>query len=412
MNTALTLSWRNLWRHRRRTWLTIGAMVFSNVLLVFMITLQFGSYDMMIDSTLKAYSGQIQISADSYHEQPKMRTAMAGIEALSTRVRAQFPDLSVSMRGETFVLASSDERSFGLQLAGVDVQHEVEISTIPGQVNEGRYLQPGNQNEIIIGKVLARNLQVSIGDEITLLGSGFDASFAAAIVTVVGIFESGIRDLDRSLAQISYADFQDLFAMQGRGHSIVISTPDVSKVDDYRQDLLDWLAVSGQVNELEVLGWKQLFPGLQEAIQTDMISAWLMYGVLIILVAFSVLNTQLMSVLERTREFGIMTAIGLRPGTLGKLVLLETSVMAALGFVIGILAGLVVALYFNKFGLSYPGMEEMMARYNLPGAMYPSIKPVSVLLGPGAVFIGCLLAAIYPAAKLRLLQPVEAMRAV
>jgi ABC-type antimicrobial peptide transport system permease subunit len=143
-----------------------------------------------------------------------------------------------------------------------------------------------------------------------------------------------------------------------------------------------------------------------------MTSAWFMYGILIILVAFSVLNTQLMSVLERTREFGVIMALGIKPRRLALLVLLETFLMALLGLVIGVLLGAIVAAYFANAGFAYPGMEELAAKFNMPSVMYPSLGPLSLLLGPGVVFVFCLFAAVYPALKLYALRPVEAMRAV
>ena len=165
-------------------------------------------------------------------------------------------------------------------------------------------------------------------------------------------------------------------------------------------------------DELVVLDWNALHPGLKQAIQADLSSAWFMYGVLIILVAFSVLNTQLMSVMERTREFGVISALGIRPRKLASLVMLETALMALIGLAIGLLLGWLVALYFNINGFSYPGMEEVAERYNLPGEMYPSITFGTMMLGPAVVFGFCLLAAIYPALRLFRLRPVEAMRAV
>jgi ABC-type lipoprotein release transport system permease subunit len=136
-----------------------------------------------------------------------------------------------------------------------------------------------------------------------------------------------------------------------------------------------------------------------------------MYGVLIVLVAFSVLNTQLMSVLERTREFGIVLSLGLTPGQLGRLVLLETLIMGAMGLTLGILGGALLTYWFNIHGFSYPGMEQMAEQFNLPSRIYPSVSLLSALLGPVLVFIGSLLAALYPALRLQWLHPVAAMRA-
>jgi putative ABC transport system permease protein len=143
-----------------------------------------------------------------------------------------------------------------------------------------------------------------------------------------------------------------------------------------------------------------------------MTSAWFMYAVLIILVAFSVLNTQLMSVLERTREFGVIMALGIKPRRLAFLVVLETFLMASLGLLIGVLLGSLVAAYYAHAGFAYPGMDEMAAKFNMPAVMYPALDPFSLMLGPMVVFVFCLFAAIYPAVKLYGLRPVQAMRAV
>jgi ABC-type lipoprotein release transport system permease subunit len=408
MTLGLRLAWRNLWRHSRRTWLTATAMVFSNVLLVFMISLQVGSYEMMINNTLQAFSGHLQVQAAGYNDNPKMRSSVPDVESLTGQVRAALPDASVAARAAGFALASSEERSFGIQVMGVQPAYEPLVSTIPGLVSEGRYLDDPDAAEIVIGSVMARNLKVSVGDEITLLGSGRDGSFAAGVVTVAGIFESGITDMDRSFAHLPFAYFQETFYMDGHGHGIVVSLAGLDRVDAARATLVSLVA---DRPGLVVLDWDALNPGLRQAIQADMSSAWMMYGVLIVLVAFSVLNTQLMSVMERTHEFGVISALGVRPRKLASLVMLETALMGLLGLLLGAFLGWLLTLYFHANGFSYPGMEEAAARFNLPDRMYPAITPLSLMLGPTVVFLFCLLAAVYPAMRLFRLHPVEAMRA-
>jgi ABC-type lipoprotein release transport system permease subunit len=403
------MAWRNLWRHKRRTWLTTTAMIFSNVLLVFMISLQFGSYDMMINNTLQAFSGHIQVQHEGYNDNPKIRSSIPDIVPLADRMRHSVPDVSIAARGSAFALASSEQRSLGIQVIGVEPDFEPAVSTFPGLISQGSFLQNSDAAEIVIGAVLARNLKVSVGDELTLLGSGMDGSFAAGVVTIKGIFDSGSADIDRSLAEVPLAYFQDTFAMREHGHSIVVAVDGLENVEAARA------AVESRVEGLDgiaVLEWELLHPGLKQAIQADLSSAWFMYGVLIILVAFSVMNTQLMSVLERTREFGVITALGIKPRKLASLVMLETALMASLGLLIGLVLGWMLAMYFNSVGFSYPGMEEMAAKFNLPSQMYPSVTFFSMLLGPSVVFLFCLLAAIYPSLRLFRLQPVEAMRAV
>jgi ABC-type lipoprotein release transport system permease subunit len=409
MTLNLRMAWRNLWRHKRRTWLTATAMIFSNVLLVFMISLQFGSYDMMISNTLQSFSGHFQVQREDYNDNPKLRLSIEDIGNAAAELRRSLPEARVAARAAGFALASSEQRSFGIQVIGVQPDFEAGVSTIPGLVRQGRFLDDPNAAEVVIGSVMANNLKVGIGDEITLLGSGRDGSFAAGILTVTGIFESGSQDMDRSLAEIPLGYFQEMFAMGDHGNSIAVAA---GSLDEVAGGVETARRVIENRDGLLVVDWNQLHPGLKQAIQADMSSAWFMYGVLIILVAFSVLNTQLMSVLERTREFGVITALGIKPRKLASLVMLETALMALIGLGVGVFLGWLIALYFNINGFSYPGMEEVAARFNLPAEMYPSVTFLSMMLGPFVVFLFCLLASIYPALRLFRLQPVEAMRAV
>jgi ABC-type lipoprotein release transport system permease subunit len=409
MNIVLRLAWRNLWRQPRRTWLTIGAMVFSNALLVFMISLQFGMYELMIDNTLQAFTGHIQVQAPGYKDDVKMRQVVPDVDRLAEDLRAQLDLQTVAARAATFSLLSSEERSYGVQIFGVDPNHESSVSTIPGLVKQGRFPTDSNAAEIVIGAVLARNLRVDIGDELTLLGSGRDGSFAAAIADVVGIFDSGVTDIDRSIAEIPLGFFQDTFFMEGAGHMVVITTPGLTSINDY---VLKTEALLPEGADLVVQDWMALQPGLKQAIQADLGSAFFMYGVLVILVAFSVLNTQLMSVLERTHEFGVVMALGLTPGRLGRLVIMETAMLGLAGMLIGALIGGLVTTWFTYNGFSYPGMDELAANFNLPDRFYPRATLLTLFLGPLVVFAGSILSALYPALRLHWLHPVEAMRAI
>ncbi len=409
MNLIFRLAWRNLWRQPRRTWLTIGAMVFSNALLVFMISIQFGMYDLMIDNTLKSLSGHMQVQAPGYIDDAKIRQVIPDVTTLAANLRSELGIDTIAARGAAFALSSSEERSYGVQILGVEPEHEVLVSTIPGLIGEGRFLQDSTAAEIVIGQVLARNLKSGIGGELTLLGSGRDGSFAAGIVTIVGIFDTGIPDIDRNIAEIPLHYFQDVFTMEGAGHEIVITAADLTMVDATKPRVEGLLPDD---EDLVVHDWDALQPGLKQAIQADLSSAFFMYGVLVVLVAFSVLNTQLMSVLERTHEFGVVMALGLTPGRLGRIVMLETAFMGLVSVLLGATIGGLATLYFGYYGFSYPGMDELGANFNLPDRFYPQVTFSTLFLGPTIVFAGALFAAMYPAFRLRWLHPVDAMRAV
>jgi ABC-type lipoprotein release transport system permease subunit len=409
MRLLLRLAWRNLWRHARRTWLTASAIAFSAMLLVFMITLQLGAYDMMIDTTLRTFVGQMQVQRAGYLDKPQLRNAIPQARELAAALRANSGPTAIAVRANGFALASSGSRSYGVPVIGVEPQFELLVSTVPRLVKQGRYLSGPDAQEVVLGAALARNLGVDVGAELTLLGSGRDGSVAATILPVVGIFDSGNPELDRHLVQMPLATFQDVFSMGDGAHAIVISGPDLESLP--RTHAL----VAAQLpsdRELVLLDWEQLLPGVKQLIEADKVQNWFTYVVLIVVVTFSILNTFLMSVLERTREFGIMLALGATPLRIGALVMLESALLTLLGLGIGVALGGAIAGYFYVEGFTFPGMQEIYAQFGLPGVITPKLSFASFTLGPSVIFVFTLLAALYPALRIRRLQPVEAMHAV
>jgi len=306
-------------------------------------------------------------------------------------------------------LLSSGTRSYGAQVVGVEPKYEAGTSSIPGQVKQGRYLSTIDAQEIVIGRALARNLKLKINDEVVLLGSGKDGSVAATILPVVGIFESGSNDLDRVFSEIPLHTFQNVFSMGKSAHSIAI----VGKSVDQQAQLLTSINADIQHrNDVVVLGWEALIPGMKEAIQIDKVSGFIFLGILIAIVVFSILNTFLMSVLERTREFGLMLALGSRPKRIAGLMMLESALLTMIGLVIGFIIGTALVYWAHVEGIYYPGIEDLAEQYNLPdlSRIYPQMKVFNFVLGPVTIFVATNLAAWIPILRIRKLEPVEAMR--
>lgn len=409
MTILLRLAWRNLWRHKRRTWLTASAIAFSAMLLVFMITIQLGAYDMMIDTTLRVYTGQMQVQHSGYKDKPQMRTVVADAVALAAQLRERTGYQTIAVRAQGFALASSAERSYGVPVIGVQPEYERGVSTLPHLVKQGRYLADSRAQELVIGSALARNLKIKLGDELTLLGSGRDGSVAATVLPVTGFFESGNPELDRRLVMMPLLTFQETFSLGQDAHLIVVSGPDYETIPQTKTTVRE--VVAGHPG-LVVLDWDELVPGIKQLIQTDMVQNWITYIALIVIVTLSIMNTFLMSVLERTREFGIMLALGISPLRLGTMVVLESVFLTLLGLAIGIAIGGGIAVWLHFEGFTFPGMKEIYAQFGLPGVIYPILSVESFLLGPSVIFVFTLLAALYPALRIRKLQPVEAIHAV
>lgn len=411
MTVTTRLAWRNLWRHPRRTWLTVSAIAFAAMLLVFMITLQLGAYDMMINTSLQVFTGQMQVQRAGYHDRPQMRATIPDAQALAARLRgaAALADAAVAVRAQGFALAAGHERSYGVPVVGVEPDYEPYVSTLPRVLKAGRYFSGPDAQEAVLGAALARNLRLGVGDELTLLGSGKDGSVAATVVPVVGLFESGNPELDRHLVKLPLATFQEVFAMGSEAHLIVVSGPGLEQLPTLKRAVA---ALLPPEPALVVLDWEELLPGIKQLIQADMVQNWFMYIVLIVVVTFSILNTFLMAVLERTREFGLMLALGATPLRIGTLVMLESTILTLLGLAIGTAAGAAIAVYLHVHGFSFPGMREIYAQFGLPGVIHPRLSLAGFTLGPAVILLFTLTAALYPALRVRRLQPVEAMHAV
>ncbi|MBW2488827.1 MAG: ABC transporter permease, partial [Deltaproteobacteria bacterium] len=224
------MAWRNIWRNPRRTLLTVCAITFASVLLVFMLSFQFGSYETMINTSVKISTGHLQVQTEAYQHKKSIRFVIPQPQAIA-KVVAQIPEVAAyTFRGQAFSLVSSADRTYGVVVTGVDPQKETRVSRLKQLVREGHFLAGNDRNQAIVGKLLARNLRTKIGDELTLLGQGRDGSIAATVVSVKGIFSSGIDEFDRGAMQIPLTTFQDTFSMGQAVHEVVIIAKSLSDV--------------------------------------------------------------------------------------------------------------------------------------------------------------------------------------
>jgi ABC-type lipoprotein release transport system permease subunit len=405
------MAWRNIWRNPRRSILTICAIAFASLLLVFMLSWQFGSYDTMINASVKISTGHLQVQTKDYQEKKDMRLVVRDPAGLY-RLLENTPEVaSHTSRANAFSLVSSENRTFGVLVVGIDPLREASVSTLKKLIRQGSYLSPDDWDQALVGTLLAKNLRVGLGDELVVLGQGLDGSVAATMVKVKGIFSSGQDEFDRSTIRIPLKFFQDVYGMDSAVHEVVALGNSLKQVQEIKSKLTAGIKNNTKDESLVVLDWMELIPGLIQAIQMDLISGFIFYIILIVVVAFSILNTFLMAVFERTREFGVLLAVGTTPGRLAKLLLFESFTITIIGIVLGIILGSLITWYFQVHGILISGASELMRHYGLPERMYPQLTPLSISVGAGIVLIITILTALYPAFKARRLRPVEAMRA-
>jgi putative ABC transport system permease protein len=199
--------------------------------------------------------------------------------------------------------------------------------------------------------------------------------------------------------------------MQGAVHQVVTIAASLADVDDIKAAVKSAIPAVKSKKPLTVLDWNELMPGLRQSIEMDLVSGLIFYLLLVLVGAFSILNTFLMAIFERTREFGVLMAIGTTPGRLTKVLLIESMTLTAIGIVAGIISGSLITLYFQAYGIDFSGASELLSQFGITGRMYPKLSLLSATSGPLAVLFITFLAALYPALKVQRMRPVEAMRA-
>ena len=413
--SVATIAWRNLWRNRRRTWLTAGGIAFAVWMLVFGMSMQVGTFEIMIDNGARLGLGHIQIQHPEYADNPSLEHTIRDADELESLLVA-IPTVAVaSPRAMGFALASSTDRSFGTQVIGVDFAKEASWSTLPDMQRTGRYLAaPG---EAFIGSVLARNLGLAIGDELVLLGTAKEGGVAAAVAEVVGTFTTGQAALDRAVVQIPIDDFRAGWELAAdEVHMFVVLADSVADSEVVARGLKgnrsltsargvsdeDWIAKD----------WRELMPEAEQTIDLKYIGMQFFFAMLVIIVTFSVVNTFMMTIFERTPEFGMLMAIGMRPGSIMLQLLLEAFWLAVLGVLLGMaLSGGLVAILAST-GMPLPAdATEMLKQYNLPDRMYPKFSTDAAWTATIVMLLGTQVAAIVPALRIRRMRPIEALRA-
>ncbi|WP_222705786.1 ABC transporter permease [Salidesulfovibrio onnuriiensis] len=408
----ILMAWRNVWRNPRRSILTILAIAFACLLLVFMLSFQFGMYEVMINAAVKMQTGHLQVVAEGYDKDMKMRWVVQDPQAVAEVLQDAPHVTGHTFRANGFALLSSEDRTYGGMVTGVDPARETAISTTHETIREGSYLAPGDTNQAIVGSLLAKNLHVAVGDELVLLGNARDGSIAATVLTVKGIFSSGMDEYDRSAIQIPLGYFQEVFAMRGAVHQVVAACDSLPGVYAAQKTIIGKLSNMQNSRKLECKRWDQLMPGLIQSIQMDLGGGVIFYLILIVVVAFSIMNTFLMAVFERTHEFGTLMAIGAQPGRLTRMLLYESAFLTFCGIALGIAAGCALTLYLEHTGMTMGQAEGMLRQYGIPNVLRPKLSWITAVAGPFVVFCITMLTALYPAFKVRRLKPVEAMHAV
>ena len=406
---SIRVAWRNLWRNRRRTWLTAGGIAFAVLLVVFSMAMQLGQYDVMMDNATSLMTGHIQIQRADYVDSDRFEDTINDATQLR-RLVAAAPDVqAVAPRVEAFALASSGERSFGAMVVGVDMEAEARTVRFLDFISAGQ--APVAADDALLGEVLARNLGVGVGDEVVLLGSAKEGGVAALVLNVSGLFRTGQAEVDRSMLWTPIATVQEAFALGDEVHTLAVRTDNLAESAEITQALARQLARELPDSALVVRNWDDVMPEVRQAIEVDRLGGELFFYIIELLVVFSVVNTFIMTVFERTREFGMLLAIGMRPGGIVLLIQWEAFFIWLVGVAIGVGLAALLTFWLAQTGI-YLGesMEELAEQMYMPSRMYPAFSVDAFVSAPLVMFFGTQLAALVSSVRVLRMRPVEALR--
>jgi putative ABC transport system permease protein len=399
----LTIAFRNILRHKRRTILTSLSMFGGFVMATVFIGWADGTYGHIIQEFTRNTFGHIQVHAGDYLDHPSIYKTIDDYPRLEQTLASIAEVEADAPRVYAGTLVAKDEKTAGGRIIGIDPAREDRTTSFSKKVTAGKGLPPQACHQVCLGRGLARILNAEPGDKIILLSQGADGSIANDAYTLTGLVDSGDETADRYSLYLHLRDAQDLLVLPSRIHEVVVTVHSLDRVESVAREL------QGRVGPgLSVSPWQVFASSFYKAMRADQEGMYLSLLVIIVVVAVGALNTVLMSVLERRREFGLLKALGTRPRQIIWGVLAEMNMMGAAAVALGALTGFLINLYLSRRGIqltepiTYGGMKltRMITVMNLRMYWIPAVT----------IFISTTLAAFFPALKAARTDPARSLR--
>lgn len=418
VGVIVTLALRNLGRHVRRTVLTSMAMIVGALLLMFSLSLGDGTHENWIDSGVRMGTGHVTVESPEFRGartiESRLPAATRELAERALRTGDLVDDVAaVSSKLIVTGLASSAAGARPVQIMGVDPSAEQAFTTLSAQVVDGRYLQPDDRLAAFVGVELVDALDIRLGSRMVLNAQDAEKEIAGQLVRVVGIFRSGSPEIDQSLVHIPLATAGEFL---GTGHDVTtvgVLVNDSAAVQPLAAELRRTLADAITDGTAAVLDWQEAMPELAAAIAIDDFGNYLVYAILFTIIAFGIVNTVLMSVLHRHREFGVLQALGLTPAQTGAVVLVEGLVMTTISGLVGVAIGVWFTWYFFGDGLDFStlvGEDMTFSGVVIDPVIVPLFRMSRVV--QVTVFILCIgiISSIYPAIRAATIDVTTAMK--
>ena len=399
---TIKIALRHLLRHKRRSLLTALSMLVGFVLACFFLGWADGTYNHIIDTFTWNRSGHIQVHREGYLDKASLYKTIDDPERVATELRAIEEVESWAPRLLAAGLVSITDKSAGVEVFGVDPEAEDRTTGLSNQVVEGSYFSASR--EVLLGKDLARILEGGLGDEIVIVSQAADGSIANDLYRVVGLVDTGDPGLNRSAFYLPLGEAQRLFVLPGSVHEIAVTVESLRTVEPVTEALSRRLEGAA----LAVSPWQVFARDFYRAMQADKNGMYISLVVVIIVVAITVLNTILMSVLERQKEYGVLRAVGTRPGQIVGMVLTETALLTLAALLVGSVLGYLINLYFSVNGITLANpinwgsiqIQVMRGEINARSFYLPAIT----------VTVTSMIVCLFPAIHAARTEPAETMR--
>lgn len=409
MTKLLTMAWRNMWRNWRRTAIAVVAIVLGLMLLLLLNGFITGSDQAIFGNAVRLYGGNIQIHAPGYREKANRLPLLplADADAVVAAARSLPQVVAAAKRIHTGGLISSREGAFPVSITGLEPSVEATLSIQAENISAGRYLQDDDGDALVIGRGLAELLGVGVDDRVTLVGRRKNETMRQRTMTIVGIYNLGMRDAEKSAVFMSLVEAQSLYNLRDSASEVAVTLQGVGT----ESALIPTLQAS--LPGYEVDSWQTLRPEIAETIQTKGAFTSVFGFIVLLIASIGILNLMLMAVFERTREMGVLAALGMKRHQILTLFLMEGALIGVVGALVGCLLGALVVGIIGQIGfdLSFAqGMGEITAL--MGERLYPVVTQEQLISrGIGVVIIAAL-ASLYPAWQAARKEPAEALHHV
>jgi putative ABC transport system permease protein len=402
----LKLAWRNLWRNKRRSFITIASILFAVLFVVFMRAFQLGSYEAMTRGVVNMYTGYAQIHLNGYWDDQTLDNVMPYRESFEDSLLKIDGVKSVIPRLEGFALSSFVDKTKGTLVIGANPEKEKEILKIEELLFDGEVIS-STDNQIMISEGLADYYKMSVSDTLVLLGQGYHGMSAAGKYAVKGIIKFRNPTLNQNTVIMSIPQAQWFFSTGNQVTSLILEKEEFTKVETLVADV----SKKVDLNTFEVLDWKTMLPELVQSIEADNVGGVIMAFILYMIIFFGIFGTILMMTAERKYEFGILISIGMKRIKLGMVILYEIVFLGIIGVLSGYLLVYPLIIYFYINPVRFEGefaktFEDMGFEPIIPTSLDPAIPITHALI----ILIIALVLSIYPILKIQHLKPTEARR--